>query len=155
MTTIAFRDGVMASDSGSWSGDASHGWARKVAQGPDGTLYGTAGNAAECGEFLNWVDGGCVGERPKPETTNVEKNESSFIVLIARPGARIGLLTAKGEERYDAPYYAIGIGAPVAFGALFMGATAEQAIEAAKEHGAGAFGRVQSMRHPQKLRAVE
>jgi hypothetical protein len=146
MTTIVYRDGVMAADSGSWAGDASHGWAEKVVRGVDDVLYGCAGDAAEAEGFLAWVRSGYRGEPPKPEYS-ADKKESSFIVLIARPGERVGLRSGGGEERYEAPYYAIGAGASVAFGALFMGATAEQAIEAAKEHGIGAFGRVRTVKH--------
>lgn len=155
MTTIAFRDGIMAADSGSWAGDASHGFAEKLARGADGTLYGVAGNAAESEGFLEWVRCGCNGSSPKPVYT-ADRKESSFIVLIARPGERIGLLSGGGEERYDAPYYAIGAGAVAAFGALFMGATAVQSIEAAKEHGVGAFGKIRTVNHdmPKKLEIV-
>lgn len=150
MTTIAYRDGVMAADSGSWAGDASHGWADKLARAEDGTLYGIAGDAAEAEGFLSWVRGGRNGEPPKP-TYDADKKNSSFIVLVARPGDRIGLISGGGEERYDAPYYAVGAGAPAAFGALFMGATAAQAIDAAKEHGIGAFGKVRTITHqPEK-----
>jgi hypothetical protein len=67
-------------------------------------------------------------------------------VLAARPAGHIELIGARGIERYMAPYFALGAGAAVAYGALFMGATAEQAIEAAKEHGDGAHGPVQSVR---------
>jgi hypothetical protein len=147
MTTIAYRDGVMAADSGAWAGDAAHGWARKLAKGPDGTLYGTAGNAAEATTFLDWVEGGCVGARPAAVREGEDGKDSSFIVLAAPPTGRLILITARGEEKYDAPYYAVGGAAACAFGALFAGASAETAIEAAKEHGSSAFGRVQTIRH--------
>lgn len=143
MTTIAYRDGVMAADSGCWNGDACHGWAEKLAKGPDGTLYGVSGDAAGCEGFLQWVRGGCKGDHPKPEKQG--DKDSAFIVLIARPGEKLALLTCGGEERYAAPYFAIGAGAPAAFGALFMGATAKLAIKAAKTHGYGAFGKVRTI----------
>lgn len=148
MTTIAYRDGIMASDSGSWAGEAAHGWARKLARGTDGTLYGVAGNAAQCEGYLQWVDDGCAGDAPKPDKEGPDGHDSSFIVLKASPKGMIELVTVKGVERYmNVPYYAIGAGAATAFGALFVGASAEVAIEAAKEHGAGAFGRVQVVQH--------
>ena len=143
MTTIAYRDGVMASDSGAWSGNSSHGWARKLVKGADGTLYGVTGHAAECSSYLAWVDGGCEGAEPKPRETKDEGN--SFMVLRVTPRGRIEFIGAYGAEVYDAPYYAVGAGAEVAFGALYMGATAAEAIEAAREHGSGAFGAVQTI----------
>lgn len=146
MTTIAYRDGIMASDSGCWLGDASHGWARKLAIGPDGTLYGGMGDAAEVRAYLAWVDDGCLDNEPTPR--RVGDGQSSFSIMRVRPNGPVELTTSEGFESYPAPYFAAGSGAEVAFGALFMGATAEQAIEAAKEHGPGTFGRVLAVRHP-------
>lgn len=144
MTTIAYRDGVMAADSGCWIGDARHGWARKLARGPDGGLYGCAGNAAQVRAFLAWVDAGYVGVRPEPEREKDDGN--SFIVLVAAPSGPLRLITARGEEEHEAPYFAIGAGCVAAFGAMFAGATAETAIAAAIEHASGAMGQVQSVR---------
>lgn len=145
LTTIAFRDGVMAADSGSRYGDARHNWARKLAIGPDGTLYGVSGDAAQATTFLRWVDGGCTGVQPVAEWT--KDDHSSFVVLAVTPGGPVRLITARGEESYDAPYDAIGYDAGVAYGALFQGATAEQALAAAIEHGTGTSGKVQTIRH--------
>lgn len=145
MTTITYRDGVMASDSGVWHGDACHGWARKLAKGPDGTLYGVTGNAAQCGGYLAWVDAGCVGDQP---VADQEANDtSSFCVMVATPGQPIRYRTSRGDEVFDAPYFAIGPGAVAAYGAMFVGADAATTIEAAKEHASGAFGRVQTISH--------
>lgn len=144
MTTIAYRDNTMAADSGSWAGDASHGWAVKIAKGPDGTLYGVAGNAAEAIGFLDWVRGGCIGAQPLPRRKG--DDDSSFIVLAASAAGPVRIITAYGEEKYDAPYYAIGAAACCALGAMFVGAGAEQAIAAAIEHGSGAFGAVRSIK---------
>lgn len=140
MTTIAYRDGVMASDSGSWNGDACHGWARKLARATDGTLYGVSGSAAKAHEFLRWVDGGQCGERPTPGKVG---DRGDFIVLICKPDDDVILLTHEGEEHYQAPYFAVGAAAAVAFGAMHAGATAWDAIAAANEHGEGCHGAVQ------------
>ncbi|WP_420961081.1 hypothetical protein [Brucella sp. IR073] len=146
MTTIAYRDGIMAADSGCWAGDASHGWAEKIAKGPDGVLYGTSGRAAKCFSFLDWVRGGYQGARPEPAATS--DAESDFIVLMATAGRGVRVLTAFGEEHYpEAPYFAIGGGSVAAFGALYAGASAQVAIEAAIEHGTSAFGRVRCITH--------
>ncbi len=144
MTTVAYRDGVMAADSGVWFGDASFPWARKVVKGLDGTLYGCAGDAAQVGAFIEWVEQGCNGERPVAET--VEGGASSYLVLVSPPTGSIRVLTAKGVEVYDAPYFAIGGGNVGAFCAMHAGASAERAIEAAIAHASGAIGPVQSVR---------
>lgn len=147
MTTIAYRDGVMAADSGSWTGGTVHRWASKLAVGPDGTLYGACGDAAECNAYLKWVNGGCCGESPKPRHL---ADRASFTVLIAPRGAPIRLLVASGEEIFDAPYMAIGGGSDAAMGALFVGASAQHAIQAAIEHTDYAHGDVNIVCHPTK-----
>lgn len=143
MTTIAYRDGIMAADSGSWMGDATFPWARKLARGSDGTLYGVAGDAASCQSFLEWVDGGCNG--PRPEAVKVEEDRSSYIVLVAPKSGRLRILTATGAEVYDAPYFAIGGGNVGALCAMHAGADAIGAVEAAIMHAPSALGPVQSI----------
>lgn len=144
MTTIAYRDGIMAADSGSHYGDIRQNWARKIAQGPDGTLYGTSGDAAQCDGFLRWVLDGCEGDQPVPDAIN-EGKDSSFIILVVPVTGRIRLITARGEETYEAPYFAIGYDAGVAYGAMFAGKDAITAIDACIEHGTGSSGRVQTI----------
>lgn len=145
MTTIAYRDGVMAADSGCWVGEAAHRWARKLAKGKDGVLYGVLGYAAPAENFLRWVRSGYFGAQPQPVLGT--DNQSDFCVLIAPPAGELRYLTARGEEVFDAPYYAAGAGAEVAFGALFVGANAVTAIRAAMEHASGAFGDVHTIFH--------
>lgn len=149
MTTIAYRDGVMAADSGVWNGDACSAWARKLAKGSDGTLYGIAGNAAQGTTFLKWVDGGCRGEQPIPERTG--EDGSSFVVLAVSKGGPVRIITARGDEEYDAPYFSIGGGAATAYGALFVGASAKDAIAAAVEHGCSAHGKIITVSHAEEL----
>lgn len=145
MTTIAYRDGVMAADSGSWQGDACHGWAVKLARGNDGALYGVAGNAPEAMAFLAWVNSGYRGEQPKAEA--LPDGGNAFIVMAVSPDGPVRLIAARGEETYHVPYFAIGAGSATAFGALHAGASAASAIEATKEHGQGAFGAVRTISH--------
>lgn len=149
MTTIAYRDGVMASDSGCYTGGAEHAWTRKLAAGKDGTLYGVTGGAAECETFLTWVDAGEeAATRPIPRQIGASEDyRSSFAVLIAPAEGDITFLTAQGSERYPgAEYMAVGAGATVAFGALFAGASAEAAITAAAAHSDGARLPVRTIR---------
>jgi ATP-dependent HslUV protease subunit HslV len=146
MTTIAYKNGVMAADSGSWMGDASHGWAEKLAKGPDGTLYGVAGGAPEAMGFLDWVRAGADAET-MPRAEALPDGGSTFIVLAVSPNGPVRIFCAKGIETYQAPYFAIGAGSATAFGALWAGASAADAIEATKEHGSGAHGRVLTISH--------
>lgn len=144
MTTIAYRDGVLAADSGVWHGDAVNMWARKVVKGYDGVLYGLTGNAAEAGAYIAWVSNGYAGDEPKARPLDKD-DASSFVVVIAEAGQPIKIKTAYGIETYDAPYISIGGGAQACYGAMFAGANAETAIQAAIEHGSGAIGNAQSV----------
>jgi hypothetical protein len=145
VTTITYRNGVMASDSGCWIGDAAHQWTRKLARGPDGVLFGVSGNAGKAASFLAWVDSGYAGEMPHPAR---DGDHDDFVVLRADPGGALRLLCSGGLETMPgAPYFAIGSGSPTAFGALWAGASAEDAVRAVVEHGHGARGRVQTITH--------
>ncbi|UYZ08246.1 hypothetical protein CFBP5507_04360 [Agrobacterium salinitolerans] len=146
MTIVVYRDGVMAADTGAWASSAKHSFGDKLAMGTDGTLYGVAGHAAPSETFLDWVRAGADGVPPLPERCS--DRESAFVVLIVAPGGPIRLLTAFGEEKYpDATYFAVGAGAPVAWGALFAGASAKVAVRAALEHSEYAHGKVKILSH--------
>lgn len=145
MTTIAYRNGVMAADSGVWIGDATMPWARKTVRGADGTLYGIAGDAGQAQAFIEWVEAGCSGERPTAERE--AEGASSYCVIAVSPGGPVRLLTARGVEVYHAPYFALGAGNVGALCAMHAGATAEGAIRAAIDHAPGANGPVQAIRH--------
>lgn len=145
MTVIAYRDGVMAADTGGWRGDALIPWFRKVARGPDGTLYGGSGSAARVCAFLTWVDDGCLGEMPLPRAEG--EGCSDFVVLIARLDGVVEILSHEGREIFaEAPYAAIGSCAEVCLGAMFAGADARTAICAALMHGNGVGGTVMEVR---------
>ena len=146
MTILVYRSGIMASDSGCSLNGASHSWTKKLERASDGTLFGIAGDASEGSVFLEWVREGCHGEPPKAEA--LPEGRSSFCVLKAESNGNLGLITARGFEPYDgAPYMAYGSALETAFGALYMGATAEQAVAAAIEHGSGAWGAIRTISH--------
>jgi ATP-dependent HslUV protease subunit HslV len=153
MSTIAYRDGVMAADTGSWHAGVKHDFALKIATGPDGTLYGAVGDAAQCSAVMRWVHEGCVG--PMPEAERTENRGSSFTVMAVPPNGMISLISAYGTEAYPAPYFAIGGGAEVAFGALHAGADAADAIRAAIDHSEYATGFVRLIEHPKPNKTGE
>lgn len=147
MTIVVYRDGVMAADTGAWASSAKHSFGNKLAMAPEKTLYGVSGHAAPAETFLDWVRAGAEGVPPLPERCS--DRESAFVVLAVAPGGPIRLITAFGEEKYpDAKYFAVGAGAPVAWGALYAGATAIVAVRAALEHSEYAYGKVKSLSHP-------
>lgn len=136
MTTIAYRDGAMAGDSGSLNSGVLYRTTIKVCKGMDGSLHGVTGCSAEAGAYIKWVENGMTGAPPPPEATNREDGRSSYLALVASPkGDNVRIFTAYGwEEFHDIPFIAIGAGAEMAIGAMAAGATAEQAVAIVAEH---------------------
>lgn len=136
MTTVAYRDGVMAGDSGNLFSNVMYRSAVKVARGPNGSLHGVTGNAGDAGQYIAWVLAGMNGDPPKPEPTNREEGRSAFIALVVPPtGNIVRLWTAYGwEDHHNVPFMAVGAGAEMAIGAMAAGATAEQAVAICAEH---------------------
>jgi hypothetical protein len=69
-----------------------------------------------------------------------------MIALVAEPSGPVMIYTARGVEKYDMPYFALGAGNVGALCAMHVGASAEQAIAACVEHANGASGHVQVIR---------
>ena len=128
MTTIAYKSGVMAADSGTWLSNVAYRTGNKLAVGPDGSLHGVTGNAADGCTYLRWVTDGMKGDAPKPTETDPKEGRSSFMALVVLPD-RVRLWTAHGFEEHERPaHFAIGAGSEMAIGAMAAGATAEEAI---------------------------
>lgn len=136
MTIIAYRDGILAADSGAWYGDAFLGHGNKIDVLPDASLLATSGTWSDGELAREWFSGDQTGERPKMD--------DSFGGLLVRPG---GLVLQLGSKcipfELRAPFHADGSGHEIAIGAMHMGATAIQAVEAACEWSSRCRGPVQ------------
>lgn len=125
----------MAADSGSWQSNVAYRSAIKLAKGPDGSLHGVTGCAADAEEYLRWVRAGMTGDPTKPEPTNREEGRSAFLALVVPPEGPIRLFSAFGwEDFHGIPFIAIGAGAEMAIGAMAAGATAETSVRIVAEH---------------------
>ena len=147
MTIIVYRDGVMAADTGGESQGATTRWMRKLARDKQGTLYGVAGMAECAHRFLNWVDDGSEGVPPLPEAKGNDDN--TFLIMRCIAGRLPEIVAARGTEFClpSARYVVLGACREVALGALWMGATAEQAVQVCIEHSLYAHGDVVSVSH--------
>lgn len=124
MTTITYRDGVMAADTLVTSGNCRLGAHRKIG-GRNGLLWGGCGDAAWCKRFRDWVATGLRGKLTKPPN----ERTGGMIVL---PDDKILMVHASGYELRDGlAFWADGSGADYALGAMQMGATADEAVRAA------------------------
>lgn len=138
MTTLAYRDGVLAADS---HGECN-GWkiqfnARKVRKLRDGRLVGCCGQPAEAEAYTHWLANDGKGEKPKLANSTVIEVRNDGSVLKHEEGGVCAL-----NERF----VAFGSGMGAALGALHMGAGARRAIQIAARVDSGTGGRVQSVR---------
>lgn len=131
MTTIAYRDGIMAADSRAYGGDKrSIGMKTKIHLLSDGTLFGCSSSCVGADGILRrWVDAGCppaVGSDVKPD---------SFELLLIRPNGDVFFahdnLDLTGP--LSAEFHAIGSGYQFAIAVMTMGFDAVKAVEVASQ----------------------
>lgn len=123
MTTVAYRDGVLATDSASTAGGIYSGSVRKMARSPDGSLVGVSGGTVACAELLRWVEGGMQG-RPdvSGDVYGVLIGTDRTVHIIEDGGRPVAI---------EASFFACGSGREIALGAMAMGASAQRAVEIA------------------------
>lgn len=139
MTTIAFRDGVLAADSRFMIG----GWkqpypAKKLFRMADGTVCGVTGDYAVSVAYVEWLDGNRT--EPAPNL-----GEGGRVIHLAKDGA-ITIYEQTGSFQVEPEFAAWGSGSPAAHAALHMGADAAKAVEIAALVDDNTGGPVYSMR---------
>lgn len=126
MTTIAYKDGVMASDAALNSGDTCVGGVSKSARRDDGALCGGSGDTSRIRAILTWF---LAGEDAKNKPDFGTDNDVQ--ALIVRPDGAIEWHDNIGFTSVVAPFFAIGSGRDFALAAMYCGASAERAVECA------------------------
>jgi ATP-dependent HslUV protease subunit HslV len=133
MTTIAYRDGILAADSRATFQSEEGGarcvrcrkiYRKKTKAGIE-VLIGTAGESSSGLLFVDWY-----GSDRKPPIKFLD-GDADFLCLVVTPS---GVLEydkwCRGEE-VEEEFAAIGSGAKAALGALYAGASAEEAVRIA------------------------
>jgi len=123
MTSIAYRNGVLVSDTSVFDRGVYCGEVQKIGMAPDGTIGGGAGQLAEVARFLEWLSGGMEGDPPKII------NDDSECIFIRPDGIVWWIGHDSNPTQLKGEYFAIGSGFKLAIGAMAMGATATRAIE--------------------------
>lgn len=123
MTTIAYRDGVMAGDTAVTDRGTYCGASRKVFH-HGGALLGFCGCLGAMAQVRDWFLAGAEGEPP-------ELSGDSEGLIIRTDGKAEWLGPPRKRVEIDGDYFAIGSGFQIAMGALAAGASAERAIEIA------------------------
>lgn len=140
VTTIAYRNGVLAADTGISSHDSRIGHTTKIARNNNGDLAGAAGGAVYCYQFLTWFSNGENGEAPSPK-----KEDGSYDRgVVFRASGKLEVHEPGGFfEIAEVNYFAFGSGRPEALGAMHHGATAKEAVAAAMAHDSGTYGSIE------------
>lgn len=124
MTTIAVRGTAIAADTQATDGNGiKTTTARKIFE-VNGGLVGLAGDLSDAMVFVEWLR--------NPKKARKPEAHSEFGALELRADGKVYMWNPTLHALLiEDEYYAIGSGAPIAMGAMFVGATAEQAVRAA------------------------
>lgn len=152
MTVIVYRDGVIASDSQvigrQWT---TMGGFKKIGKRVvDGKvyLYGATGETSYAAKFERWIQSDAFLSFLKdgeghPNLEPAARDEQCTGLLFTPEGACIRFEGNYPHYELTAPFFAFGTGDMVAMGALEMGATAQQAAQAAVVYDVLTNGEVQ------------
>jgi ATP-dependent HslUV protease subunit HslV len=138
MTTIAYREGVIAGDTNVHSSGTLVGTMWKIGRRADGALIGAAGAASHIRAWLEWFQEGEGGIRPQ-----VKENEAQAVIV--RPNGQIEWHDDVGHHCIEASFFAIGSGRDIAIGAMAMGATPAEAVDVARSHDVHTGGKIVSL----------
>lgn len=127
VTTIAYRDGVLAADSQVTAGDIYRGNARKVFAvntSVGRTLVAASGSRGAAEAFRTWIREG--GEKPE-----IHKDDT-LLGIVVRPDGTVEVWNERlAKQPVVAPFVAAGSGNEIAMGAMGAGASAEEAVKIA------------------------
>ena len=149
MTTLAYRAGVMASDSRAYAGNSlSIGNKPKIHRLKDGSIFAVSSRVPGIDSVLReWVERGAVlALAPRVDTR-------TFTLLLVKPTGAV--FYAENEFTLSGPlqgeFFAIGSGDNIALGAMAMGADAVRAVAIACELDVWTKGPIMTM----KLKELE
>lgn len=145
MTTIVYRDGILAADTMLSSGNALSGFGQKIVKAR-GILAGACGDSGLCQRFCDWVRTGMKGNAPDLHVPDLQGSETSAYVYMP-DGMEVIFHEKRPPLRLHAPFYTHGSGGWIALGALEMGATAEEAVRVAMKRDHATGGDVMVLRH--------
>jgi ATP-dependent HslUV protease subunit HslV len=122
VTTIAFKDGILAADSKICAGGTFAGYETKIHK-VKGCLIGGAGSNAVYLAFRSWVAGGMNGACPLTK-------DIGNMFLVPPKGQPI-CWCDDGPFFLKTPFWSFGSGDAIALGAMEAGASAEEAVACA------------------------
>lgn len=126
MTTIAYKDGVLASDTlAVYGGNARESSAaQKIMRGRDGSLYAVTGDFGVVHAYASKL---ARGEIPDPLPKDCGR-----VIHVAKSG-KITVHESGGKYPLGTKVFAYGSGSDAARGAMLMGATSARAVRVASK----------------------
>lgn len=160
MTTIAYRDGVMAADTLGIYGGGIRSKCKKLCRVKTSDrewIIGLTGNYPDGLMFVDWWgDGQDMSSLPKFQNYRGSEDAPDFSALVLSKGS-LDLWTEhfQRDPIFDA-FIAFGSGAYAAMGAMYMGATAAEAVAVAAKVDYRTGGEIEAMRlHEEMIRVAE
>jgi hypothetical protein len=150
MTTIAYREGVLAGDSRAYSGGSTPiGTKQKIFQFDDGTMCGISTMMPGLSEQVaHWIGTGMDRDHLP------DQHQPNLTVLLVDPDGQVYI--AIDSYHFTGPlegsYFAIGSGDHYALGAMAMGADACRAVEVACDLDVWTGGTVRSIHQNAQLK---
>lgn len=141
MTVIAFRDGVMAADTGVWATDyiMAYETMDKIVRLPDGSLLGSAGECVIINAYVEWAKAG-FPEQGKPEPG---EKKDDFGAILALPTGELFEIDFKfRREKVDAPFLVEGSCGEFGYACMLAGCSAPETVALAIKHFSHCGGRV-------------
>jgi hypothetical protein len=150
MTTIAFKDGIVAADTGMTGGGGSRvGHTVKIVRRMSCVapvafdVAGASGCASWGHAFKTWFTKGENGD-PPPIAHENQRDDATGVIF--RADGSIWVFHSSGRHDLRAPYFAMGSGGSEARGAMQVGASAEDAVRAAMVLDESTYGDVTVLR---------
>jgi len=127
MTTIAFRDGIMAADTMISDSNVVRGRTSKVIRATQGHLLAVCGHSAMSLPFAAWIE----RREPQDDLPRLPAG-ADFAAIVAYIDGRVAVFSEKFLPQFVvAEFHSMGSGGEVALGAMAMGASADEAVRIA------------------------
>lgn len=121
MTTVAFRDGIIAADTLMTASETRCGYCTKIMR-VGRLVIGFCGTLSNFEKFRCWIKDGALG---------AFKSDGGNVFIVPPTGPAVIWGDSDSPWREDAEFWAIGTGEKLAMGAMAAGATAAEAVKAA------------------------
>lgn len=139
MTVIVYSDGTLTSDSLMTADDIYYSDVQKVKKYKD-CIIGVYGNYMECTKYFSMLEDFAECEDKLDflidfsDSSSISKDSGALLVFKDNDTVKVAVLEGTSSFVLNSPgYLTEGSGGNIALGAMYMGATPKEAVEAAKK----------------------